>query len=97
MTDDRRLTDPFKDDLHTLIEHVGDMKGSLARIEEKMLKVDDHHKTLYGINGLPGLTIVVDRLEQVEKDRSGKFMLAWTAIIGLAAERAWAFLTHKGP
>lgn len=92
-SDDRRLTDPFKDDLHRLIEHVGAIKESIARIEVQMVKVEDHHKTLYGVNGSPGLSTIVDRLNESEKSR--KWL--WTAIGSLGLKTLWDVLTtHRG-
>ena len=90
MTEDRRFTDPFKEDLHQLVENVSAMRESLAKIEEKMEKVEDHHRTLYGINGNPGLTIVVDRLDQVEKSRSKHLSIIYTALAGLVTKALWS-------
>lgn len=92
MTDERRITDPFKDDLHELVKKVSDMSNTLVRIEEKLLKVDEHHRTLYGNNGVPGLTTVVDRLDQVEKSRERHLGVIYTAIVGLWLKAFWGVL-----
>lgn len=93
MNEDRRITDPFKDDLHALVERVSDMSQTLSRIEEKLLKVEDHHRTLYGVNGQPGLTIVVDRLDQVEKSRAQHLAVIYTAIAGLVLKAFWGVIS----
>jgi hypothetical protein len=94
--EDRRKTDPFMEDVHTLVMKVSAMSETLARIEEKMIKVDDHHKTLYGINGTPGLTIAVDRLDQLEKSRNAHLSIIYTAIAGILAKVGWDVVTnHK--
>lgn len=95
MTEDRRFTDPFKEDLHRLVENVSAMRSSLAKIEEKMEKVEDHHRTLYGINGSPGLTIVVDRLDQVEKSRSKHLTIIYTALTGLGIDVILKYLNGR--
>lgn len=92
MSEDRRITDPFKDDLHALVERVSDMSATLGRIEEKLLKVEDHHRTLYGVNGQPGLTIVVDRLDQVERSRSQHLAVIYTSIAGLVLKAFWSVI-----
>lgn len=92
MSEDRRITDPFKDDLHELVSRVADMSNTLVRIEEKLLKVDEHHRTLYGNNGIPGLTTVVDRLDQVEKSRERHLGIIYTAIIGLWLKAFWSVI-----
>jgi hypothetical protein len=97
MSEDRRITDPFKDDLHALVQRVSDMSQTLSRIEEKLLKVEDHHRTLYGINGQPGLTIVVDRLDQVEKSRSQHLTVIYTAIAGLVLKAFWGVISGTKP
>jgi len=102
VNEERRVTDPFKDDIHQLIEHVGAMRTSLAVIEQQMLaqmiKVEDHHKTLYGVNGTPGLTISVDRLNQAERIRERHLGVIYTAIAGLSIKEFWSlFMGNKGP
>lgn len=92
MSEERRITDPFKDDLHELVRRVSEMSGTLVRIEEKLLKVDEHHRTLYGNNGVPGLTTVVDRLDQVEKSRERHLGVIYTAIVGLWLKAFWGVL-----
>lgn len=95
--EERRFTDPFKDDLHRLVENVADIKEALSRLEEKMLKVEDHHRTLYGVGGQPGLTIIVDRLDQVERSRAKHLGIIYTAIAGLVIKSFWTLLfTNNG-
>lgn len=102
MDEDRRFTDPFKDDLHKLIEHMADIRGSVSEIKVEMVNsrkiMEDHHRTLYGVNGTPGLTIVVDRLDQVEKSRTKHLSIIYTAIAGIGLKAFWGFIVgNKAP
>ncbi len=92
MSEDRRITDQFKDDLHELVKKVVEMSETLVRIEEKLLRVDEHHQTLYGNNGSPGLIKVVDRLDQVERSRERHLGAIYTLIVGLWLKAFWGVL-----
>lgn len=57
--------------------------------------LEDHHTTLYGDgNGVPGLRMRTDRLEQHSKAREWHIRAIWTAVLGSAV--AWLTgLFHK--
>ena len=93
MSEDRRITDPFKDDLHELVKKVSEMSGTLVRIEEKLKTVDEHHRTLYGAYGQPGLTTIVDRQDQREKARQKHLAAIYTTLICLVINAFWRVLT----
>lgn len=51
-----------------------------SKIDDLLRLSESHHRTLYGINGDPGLDKVVDRLNENEKERSKHFWVLYPAI-----------------
>lgn len=51
-----------------------------SKIEDVLRMASDHHKTLYGVNGDPGIDKVVDRLQQTEDTRNKHFWVLYPAI-----------------
>lgn len=87
-----------------IVRDLGEIKLSLARIEisntNMSNQLKEHHETLYGNGGEPGVKTVVDRLNELEKGKQARWTLAWTAIGGLVFERGIALLAwmkHVSP
>lgn len=51
-----------------------------AKLDEVLRMVTDHQRTLYGVNGDPGLSTIVDRLQQTEDTRNRHFWVLYPAI-----------------
>lgn len=51
-----------------------------VKLDEVLRLVQEHHKTLYGINGNPGISVIVDRLDQSGKERSKHFWVIYPAL-----------------
>lgn len=64
-----------------------------AKIDEVLRMAGDHHKTLYGHDGDPGLDKSVDRLNEKEKIRA----VWYGATVVIFLERAWSWLSHTHP
>lgn len=63
-----------------LIEFRAETKTRAAQVQGLL---EDHHTTLYGDgNGVPGLRMRTDRLEQHSKGREKHIFAIWTAVLG---------------
>lgn len=63
-----------------LIEFRAETKTHAKQVQGLL---EDHHTTLYGDgNGVPGLRMRTDRLEQHSKAREKHIWAIWTAILG---------------
>ena len=51
-----------------------------SKMDDILEKANGHHRTLYGINGDPGLHTVVDRLNENEKERAKHFWVLYPAL-----------------
>jgi len=89
MSEDRRFTDPCRNDIAAIRES---QIRTEAQIVSFIDKLESHHRTLYGSNGQPGLTIKVDRLEELEKSRTFHRGVIYTAVAGLGLDRIFSWI-----
>lgn len=61
-----------------------------AKLDEVLRMAGDHHKTLYGHDGEPGLDKSLDRLMEKEKVRT----VWYGATVAIFLERAWSWIAH---
>lgn len=79
-------TDKVIHQIHAeLIEFRAETKTRAGHFQDLL---EEHHMTLYGDgNGVPGLRMRTDRLEQHSRTREKHIFAIWTAVLGSAV--AW--------
>lgn len=66
-----------------------------AKLDQVLAWVQEHHKTLYGVNGSPGLDKSVDRLLAIEQSREKHFWVIYPALVISLAKHAMDYLRNK--
>lgn len=76
-----------------IVKDLGEIKTSLARIEAGQAEVTRNitilQRTVFGEGSEPGLSKIVDRLNESEKGRASRLAAIWVAILSLSVKAVW--------